>query len=232
MEFFKMNSNDPVTNTKVFSDWLNKVSAEIFVKKKDRSSRHCYNHEGFNHSRWYDMDCKHLNKQKLLAKKKFGRNSSEFKIARNQFSSVCRKKKYMFELAISEKLAGLRCKDPKAFWNLLKEGFGNNKVGDIEMSEWHDHFSKLFLHTNTGDESGDTQVNYDFKVDELDKKFTLQEIREAIFYQLRFHKASGPDGITNELLKWSLDWIQNILLLLFNQLWKRTFTRQAGMSCS
>ena len=66
------------------------------------------------------------------------------------FLQSAAKKKYMFELAISEKLAGLRWKDPKAFWNLLKEGFGNNKVGDIEMSEWHDHFSKLFLHTNTG----------------------------------------------------------------------------------
>ena len=44
--------------------------------------------------------------------------------------------------------------------------------------------------------------------EELDRKFTLQELRHAIFSQLQFHKASGPDGIHNGVLKWGMEWFE------------------------
>ena len=37
----------------------------------------------------------------------------------------------------------------------------------------------------------------------------FQEIREAILYHLTYHKASGPDGVTNEVLKWTLELTQH-----------------------
>jgi len=121
-------------------------------------------------------------------------------------------------MMMSEKLASLRCSNSKAFWNLLKEGFGANKIGNIDMKDWAAHFSSLLS-------SYEEVPNSDFeerhiKVDELDKEFSIQEIREAIFYHLKCHKASGPDGVLNEVLKWSLEWTQNVILLLFNQLWR------------
>ena len=42
---------------------------------------------------------------------------------------------------------------------------------------------------------------YEKKVEELDKDFSLQELREAIFYVIKIHKASGPNGIANEVLE-------------------------------
>ena len=131
------------------------------------------------------------------------------------------KKKQCFEIAMSDKLAKLRTNDPKGFWNLLREGFISNKVGDIEMNEWFRHFSNLLIQDGPNCFGKECAQPYDKEVEDLDKDFTLQELREAIFYHLKFHKASGPDGVPNEFLKWGLEFLQHVLLNLFNQLWKK-----------
>ena len=71
---------------------------------------------------------------------------------------------------MSEKLAGLRCKHPKDFWNLLK-GFDSNKIDDINMEEWHMHFSHLFVH-NESEGNSDNFIS-EKKVEEWDKDFSL-----------------------------------------------------------
>ena len=38
-------------------------------------------------------------------------------------------------------------------------------------------------------------------IQELDKDFTIQDTREAICYPLKYHKATGPDGIAKDILK-------------------------------
>jgi len=120
---------------------------------------------------------------------------------------------------MSQNLENLRGKDPKAFWNLLKEGYINNKTGNVNMDDWYQHFSGLLVKN-----ADDVHVEFDpykAEIEELDKEFTLQELRDAIFYHLKFHKASGPDGIHNGLLKWGMEWLQNSILVLFNQLWTK-----------
>jgi hypothetical protein len=217
VDLFKDNQDNPVQNINYFTDWLNQLSNDIFVKKKANSKYQVLNEEGFNHKRWYDAECKFLQKR-MFAARKFGKKSVTFCKWRNKYINSCKRKKLAFEMMMSEKLASLRCSNSKAFWNLLKEGFGANKIGNIDMKDWAAHFSSLLS-------SYEEVPNSDFeerhiKVDELDKEFSIQEIREAIFYHLKCHKASGPDGVLNEVLKWSLEWTQNVILLLFNQLWR------------
>jgi hypothetical protein len=36
---------------------------------------------------------------------------------------------------------------------------------------------------------------------------------------LRFYKASRSDAITNKILKWGLDWLENTLLNILNKWW-------------
>ena len=55
-------------------------------------------------------------------------------------------------------------------------------------------------------------------MEELDRDFELQEQKEPIFYHIKFNKSSGPDGISNEILKWGLEWLQYPILTLFNQI--------------
>ena len=65
----------------------------------------------------------------------------------------------------------------------------------------------------------------------LDKEFTLQlqELREAIFYHLKFHKYSGPDGIPNEILKWGLDFLQLPLLNLLTNCGQNKYILHFGI---
>ena len=124
---------------------------------------------------------------------------------------------------MSEDLKKLRYSDSKGMWNLLKEGYDSSKIGNIAMKEWLMHFSGLFAEQRNEicTEEDEDDMIYSLKVEDLDRDFTLQEVREAIFYHLRFNKASGPDGICNEILKWGLEWLQQIILILFNQLWRK-----------
>ena len=103
------------------------------------------NEEGFGYKRWYDYECNMLYNNMILKKKVNGPSSLIYKNARAKYRNCCKKKKFMFEVTMSKKLEHLRGKDSKAFWNLLKEGFDTNKVGNIDMDDWYAHFSSLFL---------------------------------------------------------------------------------------
>ena len=54
------------------------------------------------------------------------------------------------------------------------------------MEEWHMHFSHLLLH-NDSEHNLDNFIN-EGKIEELDKDFSLQELKEAIFYKINFTK--------------------------------------------
>ena len=87
------------------------------------------------------------------------------------------------------------------------------------MEIWFNHFFSLLLQNN--DEVVLNFDGYNKYFEELDKDFTIHELRDAIFYHLKLHKASGPDGISNGVIKWGMEWFQHIILLLFNQLWRK-----------
>ena len=152
----------------------------------------------------------------LQHRKKYGIASTIFKETSRTYKRLCRKKKYLFELNKSNELMSLRSKNPKMYWNLLKQGYNSPKLGDIQMSDWLEHFAKLSFSNHVQNDS----IKYWCKVHSLDKPFSIQELREAIFYCISYHKAIRLDGVSNEILKWGLDWLQSILLDLFNLLLK------------
>ena len=86
------------------------------------------------------------------------------------------------------------------------------------MDTWHAHFSNLFEADNSENKTGDDieYAEYSLVVEE----FSICETRQAIYCILKYHKASGPDGISNEILKWGLEWLQFPIFRLVNQLWK------------
>ena len=61
--------------------------------------------------------------------------------------------------------------------------------------------SELFQPQEDAEPTLETEHYHHF-VEELDRDFELQELREAIFYHIKFNKSSGPDGISDEILKW------------------------------
>ena len=72
-------------------------------------------HINSNYQLQFDEECAALYKSMISTKKRFGRNTPIFKKASQKY-----------KLCFEEKIQ-------KKFWDLLKQGFNNNKVGDIIM---------------------------------------------------------------------------------------------------
>ena len=94
-------------------------------------------------------------------------------------TSAATKSKFMLETTMSKKLEHFRGKDSKVFWNLLKEGFDTNKVGNIDMDDWYIHFPSLFLENKQAVSLEEFEQN-NVPTEELVKKFTLQELRDVM----------------------------------------------------
>ena len=50
----------------------------------------------------------------------------------------------------------------------------------------------------------------------LESEITEMEIKNRIRYSLRYHKAVGLDGISNDMLKYGLEWLAKPLATIFN----------------
>ena len=49
----------------------------------------------------------------------------------------------------------------------------------------------------------------------LESEITEMEIKNRIRYSLRYHKAVGLDGISNDMLKYGLEWLAKPLATIF-----------------
>ena len=132
----------------------------------------------------------------LKMRRQHGKRSRECRAARNMHSKICKRKKRLFERRLTVKLLSLKHADPRKYWKLLKAGYGKNPLGEICMEEWFDHFSNLSGHTRSEEEESildDTEEEEGEKVYVwcLDKPISKQEVRDAVLYSIKYHKANG-----------------------------------------
>ena len=86
---------------------------------------------------------------------------------------------------------------------------------DIEINNFFEHFNTLF---GENVETHDDNEHYNDIFDrELDAEITLEDIRKAVFHQ-KNGKSSGPDGISSEIIKSSIEIIAPYLYILYNKL--------------
>ena len=52
----------------------------------------------------------------------------------------------------------------------------------------------------------------------LERQITVMEVKNRIRYSLRYHKATGLDGISNDILKYGIEWIAEALTNIFNEI--------------
>ena len=100
-------------------------------------------------------------------------------------------------------------------WKNLGENIKEQEILNIDPKYWYSYFANLYKRKE--DMSKDFEKNSitnDIN-EELNKPFTLKELREHI-KKLKNKKVAGYDGITNEMLKCSPDYILNIVLSFFN----------------
>ena len=122
------------------------------------------------------------------------------------------------------KLRTLQNSNPKKFWDLfknLKEYDKQVKSNPIPTSKWVSHFSGLMnkslkIDSNFEEELRNyIQINKNKVFSEINFKITESEISKAI-NKLKNNKASGPDGILNEMIKSGGSFIVPVICKLFN----------------
>ena len=180
---------------------------------------------------WWDQSCLLQKSKKFKALKKYRSSNdkddfSRYKIERNHFKSICKRKKKELQKQKRAKLIEVRNK-PKEFWKAIKS---NNKVSnkktDISNDDWVTYFQTLFAPQEAQPEINQNHPLYnitqDNNSDSLDSPITDIEIRRAI-NKLKSDRSGGPDGLCIEMFKSVVDDTSEFLAMLFNNIYNTGF---------
>ena len=148
----------------------------------------------------------------------------QYKKLRKCYKQYVKQSKRNYDKMVWEKLSNLQTSNPKEFWETFNKFKNLDKVhksSPISAEEWRNHFEKLF----------NTTHNFD-KQHKHDVESFLNENRNAIFNELNFcidskeilnsthllknNKATGTDGICNEILKICVPAMIEPITKLFN----------------
>ena len=124
----------------------------------------------------------------------------------------------------------LESRDPNAFWDLVKNLRKSKSEGTFDPEVFYGYFKDLSegLKNDYFDEKFKSDVEKklaDLKgvpyIELLDNEITLTELEDVV-KSLRNNKAVGFDGISNELIKCSLPFMFKLLLILYNNVIKKS----------
>jgi hypothetical protein len=207
-----------------------KMAAEKSLKKRPSSLKNKTNKDKPKQKPWFDISLKQQRKN-LLAKgwlmTKFpgdpvvrGRYFRSLK----EYRKNCKRKCRQFRQDVINKLNDLHDSHPKAYWELVNKlrDDNSNNIEKISPSDWQEHFQSLgksqnFTHPQKLDQVKTEIPNLEQVTNftELDFKISRSEILQGI-KDLKNGKACGPDGLCNELIKYSTNTMLHPLQKLFN----------------
>lgn len=210
---------------------LKEVAEQSLTKKTNKSKNKCSYETNKNHS---DEKVKEGKREFKKAKRLYmnNKNDKNRRIEYISQKSRYKKIKYLAERYKKDdkliKLANIESKQPALFWKTIKSLVPKNeKTNNISSDTWTKYFNKL-LNINIGKKE-DKKYSYMHYVKNslpilekvmdtkgpLDQSITLDEMENAI-KELKRRKASGPDGICNEILKCKSTELKKALLHVFN----------------
>lgn len=188
-----------------------------------------------NNKRWYSKSC-HITRSQLnsLAKQvcKDPKNNflrGMFFTAKKKYKREIKTAKYTYKKQLMEKLELASESNPKEYWKLLEalkqtETSKTNSNSAISSEDWVTHFRNLFkphLLTQSSTEKDILQeldkLEKEKCFNELSFRITIDEVQMAS-KQLKSGKSSGPDSLSNEIIKASLKLILPLITKLFNNI--------------
>ena len=177
---------------------------------------------------WYDKSLSQLKRQlykcgkKLVNDPKNGDHRRNYFMLLKLYRKQCKTKYRQYRQQIINDLDQMHEKSPKAYWELVKKlkEEKNTNTSKISPSEWYSHFSKLadknnFKHPSVINNEDYMNIETAPSFSELDFKIRENEISKSI-NKLKNNKACGPDGLCNEVLKYSQHIMLPVLAKLFN----------------
>ena len=139
---------------------------------------------------------------------------------KKQYKKLIKRKHREYKNNIYQKIQSLDPKLKGDFWKLLDE-LRKSKIkqsNNISSEEWISHFKNLLFDSNEQLTELNTQMhNVNDGTDNLNSSITVKEIHEHIS-KLKMKKATGLDGIHNEMLKHGRFYLVPLLHKLFNNI--------------
>ena len=182
--------------------------------------------EGFQPNGWFDGECKSLKKKKNKVLREEGKSSRRYWALKKEFKNMCKRKKRQYAQRRTKELEMLRISSPKEYWKFLRKGFDKNRViNNISAEKWFSYFQNLVSAPKNMEEDGieEEEEFEDILIrdfldanDFLEQEITEMEVKNRIRYSLRYHKATGLDGISNDIMKYGIEWIAKPLTNIFN----------------
>ena len=188
-------------------------------------------------SEWWDKEMCVLKSRKLrclrlLRKVPCEENLRAYNESKKLYKCKIRQKKYLLQVANKKKVEN--CKTASELWKFLKSKSGSrNCANSISVTEWKIYFEGLLKFRNVDDEVFNENVkeymafhdqncnscknNSSEILEELNGDISIAEV-ENVLSELQTGKAAGLDGISNEILKKSRNYIAPMLCSLFNKI--------------
>ena len=145
----------------------------------------------------------------------------QFNDLKRDYKKLCKHKAQMLTNNMLEELEKLdENNDNRGFWNKLKKINDESNPSDISDDEWSKHFEKICNSPGSKDSLANLPDPVDLFEESkviLDYDISLIEISNAI-KKLSNGKASGPDNISNEMLKYGAPVLTPILHKIFNDI--------------
>jgi hypothetical protein len=206
-------------------------------KLKKRKGKHFLKQKG---KPWFSAKCRETKKRLQNLAKLIARQPTDpyivgkYNVVKKEYKNLLKMSKREYECNSLQYLKKLT-PHPKQFWKYLKNIVGSKKCQSqsniISPEVWIDHFSSLNNLNPNDDRDSDMHVMSVMDVVSntlgeechtpvcslLDKKFTHKEIYEGI-RKLKNGKASGCDGISNEIIKSAAKTIVPVICDIFNKL--------------
>ena len=194
-------------------------------------------------SKWWDTEMDDLKQQKykLLRKLRQIPNNNtlrNYRDIRKLYKAKIREKKENIKRENRKKIES--CRTPSEFWKFIKSNTNTrNCINKISPDDWKVYFEELLNIQSVTDEEFDIQVNdyiswHDRNCkdcmkdsdecdnDELNENISMNEIELAV-NELSNGKATGLDGLSNEIIKNSKLIVVPYLYKLFNKMLEHKF---------
>jgi hypothetical protein len=207
-----------------------KIAAERSLKKKSTSNKQKRSGTKPKHQPWYNKPLRQQRQKLLYTGQLMAKYPGDpvvrgryFKLLKH-YRKACKKERRLFRQDIIAKLDSLHDSHPKEYWELVKKLKSDNTRNTDKISpvEWLNHFQSLGQHDNfktplAMEDIFDkiTKLESTKNFTELDFTIGTDEIIKGI-KSLKNGKASGPDGICNELLRYSMNTMLEPLRKIFN----------------
>ena len=172
---------------------------------------------------WFDKTLYNLHNQLKFSYKNKQTNLLEYNSSKRIFKRLCRQKKATHIQNREFEIIELAQSDKSKFWGILKASSSKKSQSSVSMSDWESHFDELYnVQVSSSIEINDyvnlSQHNYADddppNCDFINRAISTAEI-VRVLSKTSGRKATGPDGISNELLKSSFGVSYLFLTTLF-----------------